>query len=91
MLSELTGDLEVARSRYEAAAAYAETSIGGLLRLGDLDLRENDASGALDHYALAEAAVRKHEAAADDVDDGRRPGRPARASTSTTTAASRCS
>ena len=57
-LSELTDDLVTARSRYEVAAASTEASIGGLVRLGDLDLREGDASGALDHYALAKAAVR---------------------------------
>ena len=57
-LSELTGDLVTARSRYEAAAASTEASIGGLVRLGDLDLREGDATGALDHYALAKATVR---------------------------------
>ena len=53
--------------RYEAAAAFAGTAIGGLVRLGDLDLRENDASGALDHYALASAAIRTQAAAADEI------------------------
>ena len=43
----------MARARYEAAASYDETAIAGLVRLGDLDLREGDATGALDHYALA--------------------------------------
>lgn len=68
MLSELTGHLDVARTRYEAAASYAETSIAGLLRLGDLDLREGDASGAIDHYALARAAIQTQSAAADGIE-----------------------
>ena len=63
----MTGHLDVARARYEAAASYDETSIAGLVRLGDLDLREGDATGALDHYALAKAAVRTQVAAADAV------------------------
>ena len=70
MLSELTGDLGMARSRYEVAAASTEASIGGLVRLGDLDLRENDASGALDHYALAEGGRAIAGEPADGVVDG---------------------
>ena len=62
LLSELTGDLGTARKRYETASGFPDTVIGGLVRLGDLDLREGDASGALDHYALAEAAIRTQDA-----------------------------
>lgn len=71
MLSELTGRLDIARARYEAAATYVDTAIAGFTRLGDLDLRESDASGALDHYALAEAAIRTQSNRADDakIDD----------------------
>ena len=65
MLSELTGQLDLARERYEAAATHSETSIAGLIRLGDLALRANDATGALDHYNLAEAAIRTQTTGSD--------------------------
>ncbi len=58
MLNELAGHLDIAHDRYEAAATLGETTIAGLQRLGDLDLREADPMGALDHYELAIAAIR---------------------------------
>ena len=79
ILSELTGHLDIARARYEAAASYDETSIAGLVRLGDLDLREGDATGALDHYALAKAAVRTQVGGRGWRRHGRRAGAAARA------------
>jgi tetratricopeptide (TPR) repeat protein len=57
MLSEQAGDLDAARARYERGATDQETAILGLTRLGDLELREGDAAGALDHYDLALAAI----------------------------------
>ena len=78
MLSELTGRLDVAPLALRDRGGVRGTAIGGLVRLGDLDLRENDASGALDHYALAAAAIRTQAAAADESPDERRTGRPAR-------------
>jgi tetratricopeptide (TPR) repeat protein/Zn-dependent protease len=66
MLNELAGHLDIARQRYEAAATNEETMIAGLSRLGDLDLREGDATGALDHYALAIAAIRSQTVGTQD-------------------------
>ena len=57
MLSELAGDFDVARTRYERGATTQDTAILGLTRLGDLELREDDPAGALDYYALALAAI----------------------------------
>ena len=57
MLSENAGELDVARTRYERGATDQKTAILGLTRLGDLELREGDAAGALDHYDLAIAAI----------------------------------
>src|SRR4029078_1326848 len=41
MLSELTGHLDEARSRYEIAATYSGSDLGGLVRFVDLGLQAN--------------------------------------------------
>jgi tetratricopeptide (TPR) repeat protein len=58
ILSERAGNLDDARTRYEAAATHLDTMILGLSHLGDLDLLEGDALGAIDVYSLAIAAIR---------------------------------